>query len=134
MGQQGGVPIFSCQALNTRHVCLMNDNSDIGKKYNTRVFEVLKMWIYNVLALPFSQYTPDKMVIKFANSASILIKKKGYLNNFEKLVLKKRDDEFIFVPVKIIKGQPITLAHTTDGHFYSNIEDFRPAVCSILQY
>jgi hypothetical protein len=134
MGQQGGVLVFSCDTLKTRHVCLMNDNSAIGKIYNAKVFEVLKTWIHCVLAAPFSPYTPDKMTIKLAESASTLIKKKGYLNNFEKLVLKKRDDEFIFVPVKIIKGQPITLAHTTDGHFYSNIEDFRPAVCSILQY
>jgi hypothetical protein len=127
MGQQGGVLVFSCDTLKTRHVCLMNDNSAIGKIYNAKVFEVLKTWIHCVLAAPFSPYTPDKMTIKLAESASTLIKKKGYLNNFEKLVLKKRDDEFIFVPVKIIKGQPITLAHTTDGHFYSNIEDFRPA-------
>jgi hypothetical protein len=133
METQGGVRVFFCSDLNTRHICLMNDHTAVGKEYNDRAFEVLKDWIHNVLSVPAFRYTPDTMAISFAQSASLLLKQRGYLSNLEKIELAKRGEEFIYLPKKTNPERPIEMGRTAAEKFYSNIEDFRPAY-SIRKY
>jgi len=53
---------FTCHSLSTRHVVLLDDNCDFGKKHNDRVFKMLKEWIDGILT--FSIFYKDKEIVK----------------------------------------------------------------------
>ena len=137
----GEVSVFSCPILKTHHVCVMSDRTPYGRAYNQSVFTVLKDWIHNVLLPPSEPYTFDSMTDKIAESATQLLKQRGYLNNVAAIVPKRKDGEVIFVPKKADPRKTITMtAMSNMDKFYSNLNNFKPTVrydiasepCSVL--
>jgi hypothetical protein len=51
-----------------------------------------------------------------------------YVTNLENVELIKHGGEFICLPKKAKPDKPIEMGRTAGGRFFTNIEDFRPAV------
>ena len=125
----GGVSVFSCHSLRTRHVCLMNNETLVGKVYNDRVLSQMKVWIHNVLATPSDPCTPETMAIKLKEAATVLLNQRGYLTNIAGIELQRGDDgATYYVPKKKDETKAIKLSAFADETFYSKIDNFSPAV------
>ena len=129
MTHSEGISVFSCHILNTRHVCLMNDHTTEGKVYNATVFALMKTWIHHVLATPDTPYTPGTiMAFRFAESATRLLRERGYLRNIDAITLKRTDGEITYTPEKTDIAGKIVMTATDDDKFYSKLDDFKPSV------
>jgi len=49
IAQEGAPKYFHCPNLNTRHVCLLDDNSPFGKQHNDIMFNLVRSWIDGIL-------------------------------------------------------------------------------------
>ena len=106
----------------------MSDSTPEGKVYNDKVFAVIKDWIHNVLSPSSDPYTSKVMANRFAESATNILSQRGYLDNIRTIELEQKGQEFMFVPKRADEQKKIKMTSSNNEKFYSNLEDFRPAV------
>jgi HSP20 family molecular chaperone IbpA len=124
---EGGVPVFECRRIKSTHVCLMNDKSAAGKSYNSTVFDLIKDWIHNTLSPLAEPLTAEVLKKRFADSATQLLNRRGYLQNIAAIDLKEETNQTLYVPRKINKDKKITSMASNIKELYSNVT-FTPEV------
>lgn len=124
---EGVVSVFECSHIKSTHVCLMNDKSAAGKEYNSAVFDLIKDWIHNTLSPLAEPLTAEVLKKRFADSATQLLNRRGYLQNIAAIDLKEETNQTLYVPRKINKDKKITSMASNIKELYSNVT-FTPEV------
>lgn len=127
MRRQKGVSYFSCSSLKTRHVYFVNDHTNY--EYNDRVFDLIKVWIHNILPTPDIPPTPSRLAEKFATYSTQLLSERGFLMNVKEITFHVFDEnEHFYKPVKQDPDLPIVRMTSEEDKFYSQLHTFRPTV------